>query len=74
MVQTDMIKTLNLKIDYDCASCAQVLNKTFKKLNLHDFTVNSISGEVWIEYYDSKIDEKDIVNSIKKLGYKFEII
>lgn len=57
----------------DCASCAQKIEKSLKKLDgVKEIEVNFVSEKVEIEFDEDKISLDEIKGEIVKLGYEVE--
>ncbi len=54
-----------------CASCQAHVNKAVSSLNgINLCNVNLISNSMEVEFDENKINEKEIINAVKKAGYK----
>ena len=53
-----------------CASCAQTIEKSLRKLPLVSANVNIATEQATIEYDPGKITRKDMVSAIEEAGYK----
>ena len=52
-----------------CAACQAHVNKAVTKLNVNECNVNLISNTMEVDYDESKLSEKDIINAVIKEGY-----
>lgn len=54
-----------------CASCAQRIEATLKKLNgVTDANVNFATEKATVKFDETHVSENEIFNSINQLGYK----
>ena len=49
-----------------CAACQAHVNKAVTKLNVNECNVNLISNTMEVDYDESKLSEKDIINATKE--------
>ncbi len=55
----------------DCASCAMNIEIFLKKMDgVAKVNVNFAAGKAAVDYDETKVDEKKIIEAIKKLGYE----
>lgn len=52
-----------------CAACQAHVNKAVSKLKVNECNVNLISNTMEVDYDESKLSEKDIINAVIKGGY-----
>ena len=52
-----------------CAACQAHVNKAVSKLKVNECNVNLISNTMEVDYDESKLSEKDIINAVIKEGY-----
>ena len=52
-----------------CAACQAHVNKAVNKLKVNECNVNLISNTMEVDYDESKLSEKDIINAVIKEGY-----
>ena len=52
-----------------CAACQANVNKAVSKLKVNECNVNLISNTMEVDYDESKLSEKDIINAVIKEGY-----
>ena len=57
-----------------CAACQAHVNKAVTKLNVNECNVNLISNTMEVDYDESKLSEKDIINAVIKEGYGASIL
>ncbi|QBQ08189.1 copper chaperone [Spiroplasma gladiatoris] len=70
-----MEKQIKILVDsLDCASCAITIEKALKNINIISHNVIIPLKEVFINYDTSKTSEEEILNIMKKSGYKGKII
>lgn len=54
-----------------CASCAKAIEKNVNKIHgINDAVVNFASEKLTVKYDENKVIEEDIIDSVKKAGYK----
>lgn len=55
----------------DCASCAMNIEIFLKKMDgVEKVNVNFAAGKAAVDFDEKKVDEKEIIGAIEKLGYK----
>lgn len=52
-----------------CAACQANVTKAVEKLGVKDVNVNLISETMTVDYGDTKVSTKDVINAVKKIGY-----
>ena len=57
-----------------CAACQAHVNKAVSKLKVNECNVNLISNTMEVDYDESKLSEKDIINAVIKEGYGASIL
>jgi len=55
-----------------CNSCSLLVTDALKELGVKSAKVSYEKGEATVEFDESKLDSKKIINEIKKAGYKAE--
>ena len=58
-----------LLIKMNCASCANSIEKTLKKINVISKS-NPVMGFVIVEYNEKEITINEIIKKIKSIGYE----
>lgn len=76
MFNNNFMKKINLQIQgMHCASCALIIEKKLKKLpEIKEANVNISTEKGSFVFDESKISEKDVIENIKKIGYKASLI
>ncbi len=66
-----MLKKINLQISgMHCASCSGLISKTLLALDgVKSANVNLSSNQASLEFDENKLDEKELINIILKIGY-----
>ena len=57
-----------------CAACQAHINKAVNKLDINECNVNLLTNIMEVDYDESKINEKDIINTVIKEGYGASIL
>ena len=64
------MKKIKLNVEgMHCSSCEMLVNDALEEIGAKS-KANSKSGIVEVEFDESKIDEIEVINTIKKEGYK----
>lgn len=68
----DGLQRISMPIEgMDCANCAVTIENSLKQTDgILNVKVNYPAEKMWVEFDNQKIDETDIEEQIKKLGYK----
>lgn len=65
---------INIK-DIHCKSCKILIESEVNNLKgIKNIEVNYQNGKCWIEFNDQQISQEKIFETIKKLGYKVDLI
>jgi len=56
-----------------CASCASAVERAVSKLGVFGCSVNLLSKTLVVEIQDDKVSSQNIINAVKKAGYKASI-
>ena len=57
-----------------CAACQAHISKAVNKLDINECNVNLLTNIMEVDYDESKIKEKDIINTVIKEGYGASIL
>ena len=57
-----------------CAACQAHISKAVNKLHINECNVNLLTNIMEVDYDESKINEKDIINTVIKEGYGASIL
>ena len=71
-----MLKKINLQISgMHCASCSGLISKTLLALDgVKSANVNLSSNQASLEFDETKLDERELINIILKIGDRKSVV